>query len=1147
MIHDEYPPGAEGWYAVPLTEEDPSHWSSSHLEGDESVDSKSERAFEESLRLLDEIWPEDDDREEQFSRQFGRFAILGELGRGGFGVVYLAEDPLLNRKVALKVPRVEVLSGTEGWRRFVREARAASQMDHPNLIPLLDAGTIGPVGYIVSAFVPGPSLEQWLRHNRGECSSRWGAQLVRALAQAIEHAHQKGVLHRDLKPANILLHAPECEGDAPGLRTWEKGRVESWTPRVCDFGLAKLREIGTDETKSRVGCGSPPYMAPEQAEARQDEVGPATDVYGLGTILYELLTGRPPFTGKSDLETLRQVVADEPVAPRKRRPSVPRDLETICLKCLSKRPGSRYPSAAALAEELERYLEGRPIQARPLPFWTRGWKWARRKPAVAALATATLLVVVVGLFGLLQYQATLRQHNKDLFQLNKDLQLEKQRAEQSTSEATAKRDEAERSAKVIRRQLAVNQVSRAQRDLASRDYEIALRRLDDAAPVLGETGERNFAWSFLRRSIRDRLEVFEAQQTELADLSLSPDGRTLASADWAGAIWLWDLPSGNSRRLRGPGHHRIQHLVFSPDSRALASATLSQGEILLWDVPSSRLRGKLATTTTAGSSALLFTRDGKRLTSVREHLDRNALPYETYDLTPITGEFLLANPRDSSAIAAELTDERLQRVADLLDGASPNKLVSAAELKKSWVDRPPRGVAKANDKSLVVVGFGDGTFAVYRESHCLRLMLARLHPQGTAIVLFDPLGNFGEPRPREREQVERLAGRLIGKSSGPPRPSDMIVRQKHFEPAAFSPDCRNLAIRHETVDRLRIVDLATGRDCLTFDLSPFNALRVMAFSPDGATLAFGGTDHKVRLCHLNIPPNPQVLPGHSPNEAWSLSFPPDGRTLASGGDDHLVRLWDMQTGRETAILPSHDSLVTSVAFAPDGQTLASGSFDLKKPVIVWDMTTRLPKFPLAGHAKWVRAVAFSPDGRTLASGSEDCTTMIWDTIKGVRTNAVPHRRTACRVAFSPDGRTIASGAGDEIVLIDNITGGIRSITTDSDVCSLAFSLDGSNLTSGHQDGLIRIWDVAEARQVQTLSGHSNMVLGLSLSPDGRTLASGGEDKTVRVWDTLTGQEVLCLTDCKARVNAVAFSPDGQTLAAADHSGAITLWHAGPTH
>jgi eukaryotic-like serine/threonine-protein kinase len=1151
MTRDEAPPSDRSSSPAPPIEEGTPPSQRRFAQDDAPIEPVSDLDIEESLRLLDEIWPREKAGEEQFPRQFGRFTILGELGRGGFGVVYLAEDPLLGRKVALKLPRVEVLSGTESWRRFLREARAASRLDHPNLIPLLDAGAVGPVGYIVSAFVPGPSLEQWLRHIRGACSPRWAAGLVRELAQAIEHAHQKDVLHRDLKPANVMLHATECDRDAPDRRTWENGRPESWTPRICDFGLAKLREIGTDETKSRIGCGSPPYMAPEQAEGRQNDVGPATDVYGLGTILYELLTGRPPFSGRSDLEILRKVVADEPVSPRKHQPEVPRDLETICLKCLEKGPGKRYATSADLVEELERYLEGRPILARPLPVWARGWRWARRKPALAALATSTLIVFIIGLFGLLHYQATLRRHNHDLFKINTNHTVAIRRAEQSESDATAKRDEAEQQAKLIRRQLEVNQVSLAQRDMASGEYEMALRRLDDTVTTLGETGERNFAWSFLRRSIRDRLEVFQAHQAVPTCMAVSPDGRILASGDQLGAIWLWDLSSGTSRRLIEAQPQGIQHFEFSFDGHTLASSTFDhQGEILVWDVQSGKLRGKLAPRAGERVSSLLFTRDGARLAVVRTSPGQCGLPFVSFDVTAAARIFPLSNPGDIGPVAAELTDKRLQLLADLLDDPRPNPTAPLDDLKKSWAERPPRGVARTGASTLSVVGFGDGTFAVYRRDFALRLMIGRIDPHDTPMVLFDPVGSPGAPLPEERPQFERLAERLVDTSPGLRHASDMLVRQKAREPAAFSPDGRNLAVWREAEDSLTIKDVATGRDRLTFDLAPLNDLRSMVFSPDGASLAFGATDCKVRLWHLNAPPNPQVLPGHSGKQAWSLAFSPDSRTLASGGDDHKIRLWDVETGRQTAVISGHNALVTSLAFAPDGQTLASGSYDLKKPLILWDMTTRLPKFELEGHADRVRAVAFSPDSRTLASSGEDSTTMIWDTTKGVRTNTIPHRHhTGHSVAFSPDGRTVATGTWpDSIVLINVDTAVLRSITTDTEVHSLTFSPDGSRLISGHIDGLIRIWDVAETRQIQSpLFGHSKVVLGLSLSRDGRTLASASEDKTVRLWDTLTSQELLCLTDCKARVNAVAFSPDGDTLAAADHSGAITLWHAKPRH
>ena len=251
------------------------------------------------------------------------------------------------------------------------------------------------MSYIVTVFVPGPSLEEWLRCNRGGASPQWAARVVADLARGIDHAHVRGILHRDLKPANVLLHVPECDGEPASRRAWEQGCAASWTPRICDFGMARLQEVDGTGTRSRMVCGSPPYMAPEQAESRQDEIGPATDVYGLGAILYELLTGRPPFAGASELETLRQVVADEPAQPSRVRPGLPRDLETICLKCLSKRTTSRYRGALALSEDLERFVNGQPIQARPPTPWSRAWRWLRRN-VVLATSAALAVVTAVG-------------------------------------------------------------------------------------------------------------------------------------------------------------------------------------------------------------------------------------------------------------------------------------------------------------------------------------------------------------------------------------------------------------------------------------------------------------------------------------------------------------------------------------------------------------------------------------------------------------------------------------------------------------------------------------------------------------------------------------------------------------------------------
>jgi len=317
----------------------------------------------------------------ELPEHFGRFRIVRELGRGGFGVVFLAVDPVLNREVALKVPHPGMLALPDGQRRSLREAQAAAALDHPNLLPVFEAGQIGPVSYITSAYCEGENLGAWLRRRGGQVPVRQAARLVAMLSDAVQHAHDRGILHRDLKPGNVLMQPRAGAGD---------GELEFF-PRITDFGLATLADRPEDETLSGLLIGSPPYMAPEQADGRRQALSPLTDVYALGAILYELLTGGPPHRGDSPLETIRQVTDEEPPSPRQRRPSVPRDLETVVLKCLEKEPEHRYASARALGDDLRRFLDGVPIQARRSGVLSRARLWALNPRRVSDAGTLAMV------------------------------------------------------------------------------------------------------------------------------------------------------------------------------------------------------------------------------------------------------------------------------------------------------------------------------------------------------------------------------------------------------------------------------------------------------------------------------------------------------------------------------------------------------------------------------------------------------------------------------------------------------------------------------------------------------------------------------------------------------------------------------------
>ncbi|HZY87505.1 MAG TPA: serine/threonine-protein kinase, partial [Gemmataceae bacterium] len=499
----------------------------------------------------------------------GDYELLEQIGQGGMGVIYRARQRSLPRLVALKMIRPDRLTSPADVLRFRSEAEAAASLDHPNIVPIYEVGGHEGEHYFSMKLVEGGSLAEHLPRLASDLPA--GAGLLAAVARAVHYAHQRGLLHRDLKPANVLLDGGP---DVP---------VGQRRPLVTDFGLAKRLGLGPAEaglTQQGTIVGTPNYMAPEQAAAT-GSVSTAADVYSLGAILYELLTGRPPFRAETPLETLVQLREREPAPPRSLNRRVDRDLETVCLKCLQKEPKKRYPSAEALADDLERWLRGEPIQARPVGPRERALKWVRRRPALASLAALLLLVFLMGFVG---------------------VSWQWLRAEGAYQKAVES--------------VAAKRHTAYARDIALAYAEWYAGNAGPAEQVLGECDPdlRGWEWHYLRRLFRVRqLATLDGHPGGVRAVAFSPDGARIASAGADGLVKVWDRRSLRAvLTLRGHGG-AVTAVAFSPDGRHLASGDAA-GTIRVWDIAGGGgvawWRGHAA-----GVTGLAFDPSGRRLAS----------------------------------------------------------------------------------------------------------------------------------------------------------------------------------------------------------------------------------------------------------------------------------------------------------------------------------------------------------------------------------------------------------------------------------------------------------------------------------------------------------------------------------------------------
>jgi eukaryotic-like serine/threonine-protein kinase len=1077
-------------------------------------------------RLLEAVWPRSAPYTPELPRQFGRFSIVRELGRGGFGVVFLAEDSVLGRQVALKVPRPEVLVTPDVRRRFVREAEAASRLDHPHIVPVYEVGEEGPICYIASAYCDGPTLADWLRGQSGTVPFRVASRLVAMLAAGVAHAHERGILHRDLKPGNILLQQPDGDRAASARSNRDLGL----SPRICDFGLAKLLDQVSQETRTGVPIGSPDYMAPEQATGRLREHGPATDIYALGVILYELLTGRPPHRGESDLETLRLVSDLDPASPRALRPSLPRDLETITLKCLEKRPDRRYSDASALVGDLERFLEGQPVLARPVSPWERAVKWARRRPVHAALALFLGIIVTAVPIGLQWSRMRDRQHALAL-------RAALERSRLNEADALAQRSLAERQSSLAYEHLVAQKLKLAGVLSERGETEHALSILDSFGPPQNRREPRGFAWSYLDRLLRGRGRPVPALPDASHAIAYRPDGRMIAIADHGTNVYLMDLDTGAVKQLPGKSTlTECDQLVFSPDGRFLASLTFSKfnrakTQVMAWDLP----RGALVEGMSGDLGLcyqVMFSPDSRTLVTVEAVLSNRAKPIRSWRL-PEDGKHITLV---ESLSGRELHDRLGVKERRAYEGGRPFRLSD----KIAVTD-----VMSAPDKTLITfagITRESGEIELYDSRSGFRYAICRVvGPE----VVFVPRTEINTPyEPAKLDVIGRAAMAVSGcKRARPLRAGDANYR------ARFSFDGSALAVLQKFQDRkwkLRLLDVATERTGIESTWDGLPDFTEFAFAPGGDALFVVYLDASPHVWNFDGWRIPGALSGHK-KEVWGLAFSADGKTLVSSSDDATIKLWDFTSGTERKTLKGHESLVTAVAYSPDGLLLASAGWD--RTVRLWSAEDGAALDTLSGHGDHVRTLAFSADGKTLASAGDDKTVRVWDVSArhALGPPLVGHTSTVFAVAFAPDGKILYSGAGDKTIRRWDVAKG-RSLEhwpAEARVTALKFAPDGQTLAAAKGDGSVTLWDVAQARPRLDLRGHHGDVLGIAFCPDGSTLASAGRDKTVRIWDLKNGHEQLTLNGHQAPVHGIAFSPDGTVLATGSYDGAIEFWRASP--